>query len=105
MASSMAVMPKLQMSALKSYPDCLITSGDIQYGVPTNVFYMDEMGASARSRSSPTAKVGENETYLLCHGRRQLARHSEVGELDWKIKEDMQGLETRMRPEGWRPAR
>lgn len=30
--------PKLQISALSSYPDCLITSGDIQYGVPTKVF-------------------------------------------------------------------
>jgi hypothetical protein len=27
------------MSALWSYPLCLITSGDIQYGVPTNVFF------------------------------------------------------------------
>ena len=39
LASSMAVMPKLQMSALWSYPDCLMTSGLIQYGVPTNVFF------------------------------------------------------------------
>jgi hypothetical protein len=32
-------MPSDQMSALWSYPLCLITSGDIQYGVPTNVFF------------------------------------------------------------------
>ena len=39
-ASSIAVIPKLQMSALWSYPLCLITSGDIQYGVPTKVFFL-----------------------------------------------------------------
>ena len=35
----MAVMPTLQMSALVLYPSSLlsITSGAIQYGVPTNV--------------------------------------------------------------------
>lgn len=36
MAISMAVMPSDQMSAFESYPLCLITSGGIQYGVPTN---------------------------------------------------------------------
>lgn len=30
LASSIAVMPKDQISALLSYPDCLITSGAIQ---------------------------------------------------------------------------
>ena len=39
LASSIAVMPKLHISALWSYPLCLMTSGDIQYGVPTNVFF------------------------------------------------------------------
>ena len=38
MAISIHVMPSDQISALWSYPDCLMTSGDIQYGVPTNVF-------------------------------------------------------------------
>lgn len=40
LASSIAVMPRLQISALWSYPDCLITSGLIQYGVPTKVFFL-----------------------------------------------------------------
>ena len=40
MANSIAVIPRLQMSALWSYPLCLMTSGDIQYGVPTNVFFL-----------------------------------------------------------------
>ena len=53
MASSIAVMPKLQMSALKSYPDCLITSGDIQYGVPTNVFCQREMWGSQEINTWP----------------------------------------------------
>lgn len=50
-ASSIAVIPNDQISALTSYPaDCLITSGAIQYyirkatrevtGVPTNVFFL-----------------------------------------------------------------
>ena len=39
-ASSSAVMPRDQMSALPSYPDCLMTSGAIQNGVPTNVFFL-----------------------------------------------------------------
>lgn len=38
LASSMAVMPRDQMSALLSQQDCLMTSGAIQNGVPTNVF-------------------------------------------------------------------
>ena len=33
------ILPRLQMSASYPYPDCLITSGLIQYGVPTKVFY------------------------------------------------------------------
>ena len=36
-AISMAVIPKLQISALASYPAWRITSGAIQNGVPTNV--------------------------------------------------------------------
>src|ERR1700760_2539309 len=39
-ASSNAVIPSDQMSALWSYPDCLMTSGAIQKGVPTNVFFL-----------------------------------------------------------------
>jgi len=38
-ASSSAVIPRDQISALWSYPDCLITSGAIQKGVPTKVFF------------------------------------------------------------------
>lgn len=38
-AISIAVIPRDHISALWSYPDCLMTSGDIQYGVPTKVFY------------------------------------------------------------------
>lgn len=41
-ANSIAVIPRLQISALWSYPDCLMTSGDIQYGVPTKVFFFAE---------------------------------------------------------------
>lgn len=41
MASSIAVMPTLHMSALASYRLCWITSGAIQNGVPTNVFLGD----------------------------------------------------------------
>ena len=38
MISSITVIPKLQISALKSYPlTCSITSGAIQHGVPTKV--------------------------------------------------------------------
>ncbi len=42
-AISIVVIPRDQMSALKSYPDCSITSGAIQNGVPTNVFRCDFM--------------------------------------------------------------
>lgn len=40
-AISMAVMPSDQMSALASYPVCLMTSGAIQNGVPTKVCRCD----------------------------------------------------------------
>lgn len=39
LASSSAVMPRLHISALWSYPLCLMTSGAIQNGVPTKVFF------------------------------------------------------------------
>ena len=39
LASFIAVMPKLHISPFWSYPLCLMTSGAIKYGVPTNVFF------------------------------------------------------------------
>lgn len=59
------------MSALWSYPDCLMTSGDIQYGVPTNVF---------------CASVGDSRlAHLFGHGRCELTRDAKVCQFDVSI--------------------
>jgi hypothetical protein len=62
-----------------------MTSGDIQYGVPTNVF------CSVRACPSTV-------THLLGHGRCELARDAKVGKLDLSVgREEDVG--------GWRSAR
>lgn len=71
-ANSIAVMPRDQMSALKSYPVCWITSGAIQNGVPTKVFFfvivaeiVDETPKSA-SFTSPVAVIKTLAAYHVC---------------------------------------
>lgn len=46
----MRVIPSDQISAFESYPDCLITSGGIQYGVPTNCVTVRGFSRSADTR-------------------------------------------------------
>lgn len=60
-AISIAVMPRLQMSARASYPACLITSGAIQNGVPTKVCRCDLCDESWAA----TPKSAKGESVLL----------------------------------------
>jgi hypothetical protein len=67
----MAVMPKLQISAFESYPLCLMTSGDIQYGVPTNVFFLVIVAVSCPETpksASLTAKDGRRKRVAKATG-------------------------------------
>lgn len=76
--------PKLQISALWSYPDCLMTSGDIQYGVPTNVFFHQPLPPCS--------------THLLRHRRRKLARYTKVRQLDLSLAREQDVRSWHQRP-------
>lgn len=66
LASSIAVIPRLHISALWSYPDCLITSGLIQYGVPTNVFFLAESVPLSWPETPKSASLTAKGQIKLC---------------------------------------